>query len=90
MLPWSACWCASRLHGPQYSRTCTMRAALAKKNSAGNVPEINHSRNNEIFSARIVWRSIFFVLVSHAATKKTDCTNQGAMLLITAMVGFAR
>jgi hypothetical protein len=61
-----------------------------KKKFAGNFPQINHSRKNEIFSTRIVWRSIFFVLVSHAATKKTDCTNQGAMLLITAMVGFAR
>jgi hypothetical protein len=84
-----ACWCASRWHQRQYLCTCTTRAALAKKNSAGNFPQINHSRKNEIFSARIVWRSIFFVLVSHAATKKTDCTNQGAMLLITAIVGFA-
>jgi hypothetical protein len=63
--------------------------ATRKKKSADNFPEINHSRKNEIQDVRIVWRSIFFVLVSHAAIKKTDCTNAGAMLLISAIVGFA-
>jgi hypothetical protein len=63
-----------------------------KKKFAGNFPQINHSQKNEISSARIVWRSIFFVLVSHTATRKTDCTNAGARrggLLIAAIVGFA-
>jgi hypothetical protein len=60
-----------------------------QKNFAGNFPKIKHSQKNEISNARIVWRSNFFVLVSHAATKKTDCTNVGAMLLIAAIVGFA-
>jgi hypothetical protein len=66
-----------------------MRAAFAKKIFAGNFPQINHSQKNEIFTARIVWRSFFFVLVSQTATQKTDCTNAGAMLLIAAIVGFA-
>jgi hypothetical protein len=63
-----------------------------QKKFARNFPQINHSRKNEISRARIVWRSFFFVLVSHAATKKTDCTNAGARrggLLIAAIVGFA-
>jgi hypothetical protein len=60
-----------------------------QKKIAANFPQINHSRKNEISSARIVWRSIFFVLVSHTATRKTDCTNAGARrggLLIAAIV----
>jgi hypothetical protein len=70
------------LHLHQARSTC-------KKKFAANFPQINHSRKNEISGARIVWRSIFFVLVSHTATRKTDCTNAGARrggLLIAAIV----
>ena len=67
-----------------------MRATLAKKNSRVTFPKSITREKMEFSTARIVWRSFFFVLVSHAATKKTDCTNAGAMLLIAAMVGLQR
>jgi hypothetical protein len=60
-----------------------------KKFLAINLPEINHSRQNEILGPIISLAQFFFRASILPATKKTDCMNAGAMLRITAMVGFA-
>jgi hypothetical protein len=54
-----------------------------------NLPEINHWQEKTIADPIISLARIFFRASILPATKKTDCTNAGAMLRITAMVGFA-